>query len=101
MAGEAGFTWRQIVAFYYPGMTLAEMDYKRNPLQALDALPSNLGRARPRPTPKPTPGPLPALAPGRVLRPRGAGLEEFRAQRPGRAFHRRRHQGHDRPRRAG
>jgi SpoIID/LytB domain protein len=64
MAGTAGFTWRQIIAFYYPGMTLAEMDYIRKPLQALDALPENLGRARPRPTPEPTPAPLPALAAG-------------------------------------
>lgn len=64
MAGVHGFTWRQILAFYYPGMTLVQMDYARNPLQTLDALPRNLGRARPRPTPKPTPGPLPALAPG-------------------------------------
>jgi len=64
MAGVNGFNWRQILAFYYPGMTLVRMDYVRTPLQALDALPINLGRARPRPTPKPTPGPLPALAPG-------------------------------------
>ncbi len=64
MAGVNGFTWRDILAFYYPGMTLVEMDYVRSPLVALDALPTNLGRARPRPTPKPTPGPLPALAPG-------------------------------------
>ena len=63
MAGANGFTWRQILDFYYPGMTLLEMDYARSPLVALDALPGNLGRARPRPTPKPTPGPLPALAP--------------------------------------
>jgi SpoIID/LytB domain protein len=64
MAGENGFTWRQVLNFYYPGMTLVEMDYTRQPLQALEALPINLGRARPRPTPKPTPGPLPALSAG-------------------------------------
>ncbi len=66
MAGKNGLTWRQIVNFYYPGMTLVEMDYTRQPLQALDALPQNLGRARPRPTPKPTPAPLPALASGEI-----------------------------------
>ena len=61
MAGVEGFTWTQILAFYYPGMALVEMQYARTPLPTLDALPANLGRARPRPTPKPTPAPLPAL----------------------------------------
>jgi hypothetical protein len=64
MAGVNGFSWRQIIGFYYPGMTLVQMDYVRTPLQALDALPTNLGRARPRPSPKPTPAPLPALQAG-------------------------------------
>jgi stage II sporulation protein D len=64
MAGVEGFTWMEILKFYYPGMTLYEMDYARQPLRPLDALPANLGYARARPTPKPTPGPLPALQEG-------------------------------------
>ncbi len=62
MAGKNGFKWTQILKFYYPGMTLTEMDYQRTPLPTLREMPVNLGRARPRPTPKPTPAPLPALA---------------------------------------
>ncbi len=61
MAGKEDFQWTDILHFYYPGMSLVEMDYRRAPLQALEDLPANLGRARPRPTPKPTPAPLPAL----------------------------------------
>lgn len=64
MAGTYGMTWTQILAFYYPGMTLVQMDYAREELVALPDLPQSLGYARARPTPKPTPAPLPALQEG-------------------------------------
>jgi len=64
MAGAEGFSWRQIIAFYYPGMTLAEKEYVRKPLPALGALPKTRARPPPRPTPKPTPAPLPVLQSG-------------------------------------
>ena len=64
MAGNYGMTWTQILAFYYPGMTLVQMDYAREELAALPDLPQSLGYARVRPTPKPTPKPLPALQEG-------------------------------------
>ena len=64
MAGAHGMTWTQILTFYYPGMTLVKMDYARQALTALEALPKSVGYARARPTPKPTPAPLPALQQG-------------------------------------
>ncbi len=64
MANAHGAAFTDILAFYYPGMTLVEADYAREPLKELRALGAALGKARPRPTPKPTPAPLPALASG-------------------------------------
>ena len=64
MARAHGMNWQEILAFYYPGMTLYEMAYRKETPAPLSAIPASLGYARPRPTPKPTPAPLPALAPG-------------------------------------
>ena len=64
MAGEYGKDWREILAFYYPGMSLARMDWPEAALSDLAALPKGVGAARLRPTPTPTPAPLPALKDG-------------------------------------
>jgi len=64
MAGHYDMSWRQILAFYYPGMSLERMRWPEAPLTALEALPASVGAARPRPTPTPTPAPLPALKAG-------------------------------------
>ena len=55
MAGHYGMTWREILAFYYPGMTLARMSWPDMALTALAGLPGGAGAARPDPTPKPLP----------------------------------------------
>jgi peptidoglycan hydrolase-like amidase len=57
MAGHCDMTWREILSFYYPGMTLARMDWPDTPLTALDALPVSMGAARPEPTYRPLPEP--------------------------------------------
>lgn len=57
MAGHCDMTWREILSFYYPGMTLARMDWPDTPLTALDALPVSVGAARPEPTNRPLPEP--------------------------------------------
>ena len=64
MAGEYGFSWQQILNFYYPGMTLERIDWDMPELTELEALPVTAGFARPDPTPVPTPAPLPALEEG-------------------------------------
>jgi uncharacterized protein YgiM (DUF1202 family) len=55
MAGHYGMTWRDILDFYYPGMTLARMNWPENTLTALSDLADSVGAARPEPTPKPLP----------------------------------------------
>ena len=57
MAGNYGMTWREILDFYYPGMSLARMKWPELALTALDALPDSVGAARPDPTLKPLPEP--------------------------------------------
>ena len=64
MAGHYGKGWQEILAFYYPGMSVERMQWPENELSDLAALPAGVGAARPRPTPGPTPAPLPALQPG-------------------------------------
>ena len=66
MARDHDLNWTDILAFYYPGMTLTRMNYAVNAPKSLAALPDTLGRARPRPTPKPTPAPLPPLERGQA-----------------------------------
>ena len=67
MAGHYGKGWQEILAFYYPGMTVARVDWPARELTALDALPAGVGSALPEPTPKPTPAPLPALESGEYI----------------------------------
>lgn len=55
MAGQYDMTWREILAFYYPGMTLARISWPDMALTALSDLPGGTGAARPDPTPKPLP----------------------------------------------
>ena len=64
MAGHYGMTWREILAFYYPGLTLARMNWPEAALTDLAALPERVGAARPMPSPTPSPAPLPALREG-------------------------------------
>ena len=64
MAGNHGKTWQEILKFYYPGMTLEEIDWDTPELQHIEELPASIGVARPDPTPTPTPAPLPALQSG-------------------------------------
>lgn len=64
MAGHYGMGWREILAFYYPGLTLARLAWPDLALTRLEALPAGVGAARPDPTPTPSPAPLPALREG-------------------------------------
>ena len=64
MATAQEWDWTQILAFYYPGLTFAQMEFAQPQVQAIEALPASVGYARPKPTPKPTPAPLPALKAG-------------------------------------
>jgi uncharacterized protein YgiM (DUF1202 family) len=57
MAANYGMSWRQILAFYYPGMDLVRMDWPENALTDLDALPAGPGADRPDPTYRPLPEP--------------------------------------------
>jgi hypothetical protein len=52
------------LAFYYPGLTLSQMQWQGDILMSIEALPASLGYAAPRPTPAPTPAPLPPLNEG-------------------------------------
>ena len=61
MADKYGMNCEEILNFYYPGMELYQIDWQEQPLSTIEALSSNLGRARPRPTPRPTQAPLRAL----------------------------------------
>ena len=64
MAGQHGKTFRDILKFYYPGMTLTTLDLPETDLTPVDDLPAAVAQSRPRPTPTPTPKPLPALKSG-------------------------------------
>ena len=64
MAGVEDMDWIEILKFYYPGMTLEQIDWAYPELEELSALPDSVGRARPEPTPTPTPAPLPELEEG-------------------------------------
>ena len=64
MAGHYGMSWREIFAFYYPGLSVERMEWTWEGLSDLEALPDSVGAARPRPTATPTPAPLPALKAG-------------------------------------
>ena len=64
MAGVEGMDWIEILKFYYPGMALEKIDWAYPELEALEALPDSVGRARPDPTPTPPPAPLPELKAG-------------------------------------
>ena len=64
MAGQHGKTYREILKFYYPGMTLTTLDLPETRLTPVDDLPAAVAQSRPRPTPTPTPKPLPALKSG-------------------------------------
>ena len=57
MAGAYGMSWRQILAFYYPGVTLERMAWPERALTSLDALSGSVGAARPDPTFRPLPEP--------------------------------------------
>ncbi|MBQ2433684.1 MAG: SpoIID/LytB domain-containing protein [Clostridia bacterium] len=61
MAGEYDKTYDEILKFYYPGMTLEQIDWTGANLTEIAALPDSVGLARARPTPRPTPAPLPPL----------------------------------------
>ncbi len=67
MATAEKWTWTQILAFYYPGLTFSQMGFKTLEIQAIEALPASVGYARAKPTPKPTPAPLPALTEGEYV----------------------------------
>ena len=64
MAGHYDKGWQEILAFYYPGMSVERMSWPARELTDLAALPAGVGAARPKPTPAPTPAPLPALQSG-------------------------------------
>ena len=64
MAGQYGKSCMDILKFYYPGVTFERMAWPEDKLTDLDALPSSVGAARPKPTARPTPAPLPALEEG-------------------------------------
>ena len=64
MAGVEDMDWIEILKFYYPGMALEQIDWAYPELEALEALPDSVGRARPDPTPTPPPAPLPELKAG-------------------------------------
>ena len=64
MAGHYGWTWQQILSFYYPSLTLSRIDWPEEALTDLAELPAGVGAARPEPTPTPTPVPLPPLEEG-------------------------------------
>ena len=64
MAGHYGMGWQEIIAFYYPGLSVERMEWPEPTLTDLSALPSGVGGDRPRPTATPTPAPLPELEAG-------------------------------------
>lgn len=62
MAGQHGMSWEEILAFYYPGMTLERIQWSAPALSPLDGV--TWGAARPAATPQPACAPLPELEPG-------------------------------------
>ena len=64
MAGMHNKTWKEIITFYFPGMTLEEISWDEPVLTPIEALPDSIGAARPDPTPAPSPAPLPPLQEG-------------------------------------
>ena len=64
MAGVYDMKWRDILAFYYPGMELKRMEWDTPELEALDALPAYTGTVFAAPTVDPDPAPLPDLKDG-------------------------------------
>ena len=63
-SSKYGKDCEEILGFYYPGLTLYEIDWTENTLTPLSALPDSIGYARARPTPRPTQQPLRALKKG-------------------------------------
>ena len=62
MAKQYEMSHRDILTFYYPGMTLEEKSLTQGGLLPdIGSMPSSMGAARPRATPRPTQAPLPAL----------------------------------------
>ena len=66
MAGHYAMGWRDILEFYYPGLSVEHVNWPATPLTALEALPAGVGAARPTATPRPTPAPLPEAKPGEI-----------------------------------
>ena len=64
MAGHYAKGWQEILAFYYPGVSLQRIVWPAVELTELAELPDGVGRPLPAPTPTPTPAPLPALEAG-------------------------------------
>ena len=61
MAGHYGLGWRQILGFYYPGMSLQTVHWQTPELTPLSAVGTSV---QPVPTATPTPAPLPELGEG-------------------------------------
>lgn len=66
MAGQYAKDYLEILKFYYPGMSIEQIDWKETALSALGELPDSIGYARATPSPTPSPAPLPALESGEV-----------------------------------
>lgn len=64
MAKAHDMDYLEILAFYYPGLDLAQLTWDDDVPTAAPETPQTLDEANPRPTPAPTPMPLPALAEG-------------------------------------
>ena len=63
MAGHYDKTFSEILAFYYPGMSVERMRWPDTAPESLSDADA-VGASRPRPTPTPSPAPLPALQSG-------------------------------------
>ena len=63
-SSKYGRDCEEILGFYYPGLTLYQIDWTENTLTPLSALPDSVGYARARPTPRPTQQPLRSLKKG-------------------------------------
>ena len=55
MAAQHGKTFREILKFYYPGMTLTTLDLPETRLTDVDDLPAAVAQSRPPPPPPPPP----------------------------------------------
>ena len=58
MARKYGMTYEQILAFYYPGMSISQYISPRNPLPVIDMSIMATPAPSPSPTPRPTPMPV-------------------------------------------